>query len=572
MAALEAVGAVLVLDVDKVAFDNYLIPEGFTQRNESGFIGTVRGDWSEVVAAREALLQAIGKEWPAVSEASVVYEGSCNTIALRRKPRDGRSTAFYHPTVGRGRGRSEGMSKYWTSKGVEAAASRYVAACDSATARARRMLRELCGVLSSMLGGLIAASHWSVVLTFAYLHTENSLRKGWTLAELTEGEGVRMDVKGLKPYWMESPPRGTARLNDFSLGEGSSFALITGCNESGKSTFLRSICALALTSNTGLFSPCAEGTAISRLTDLLVMFPRGDRPSEELSAHALECATLKVVDRDACRSAAKALVVVDEFGRATSPVDGAALTVSQLERFVAAGVACLWATHLQADVIRVLSPEVAQGIATWRMRVEDDALLGGDLYPSRKVTYKIESGVCSNSMGIYTANQIGLPSSMVSRAMQLRQMLVGEEVGTPLPERPVEVDLAEAILAVSSQGHSETLLHLSPDSMPPPLYQASSVVYVLALMPRGGGGGGAVQEYYVGETENLSKRLEQHRRRLEETHVITGIDCVLTRGKGEAQSIEGALIRHLQGRGARLISAHDGAHRGTAGIQLNGDV
>ncbi|KAF4681579.1 hypothetical protein FOZ63_026008, partial [Perkinsus olseni] len=572
-AAAEAIERVLVFGSDKVnGDDHYPLPEAFTQRNESGFIGSVKGDWSEVVEARDALLEAMTREWPAASEAAVVYEGSCNTVGLRRRPKEGRSAAFYHPTVGRGRGRGEGTSKYWTTKGVEAAAVRYITACDSAASKARRMLRELCGELGSLLGGLIAASHWCVVLTFAYLHTENSLRRGWAMAHLVEGTKVELSVKGLKPYWMDSPPRGTARVNDFCLGQGSPLALITGCNESGKSTFLRSICALALTSNTGLFSPCEEGSAISRLTDVLVMFPRGDRPSDQLSAHALECATLKVVDRDASRPGAKALVIVDEFGRATSPVDGAALTGSQLERFVSAGIACLWATHLQADVLRVLSPEVVKSIDTWRMRVEDGSLSGDSSHPSRKVTYKIEPGVCNNSMGIYTASQTGLPASMVSRAMQLRRLLADErtvEQLLGLPEKPAEVDLGQALLAVSSQDHVDTLLHLSPESMPPPVYQASSVVYVLALSTCDDA---AVREYYVGETENLSQRLEQHRRRFEGSHVISGIDCILARGKGEAQSIEAALIRHLQSSGARLVSTHDGAHRGTAAVRLNGDV
>ncbi|KAF4672958.1 hypothetical protein FOL46_008107 [Perkinsus olseni] len=572
-AAAEAIERVLVFGSDKVnGDDHYPLPEAFTQRNESGFIGSVKGDWSEVVAAREALLEAMTREWPAASEAAVVYESSCNTVGLRRRPREGRSAAFYHPTVGRGRARGEGTSKYWTTKGVEAAAVRYITACDSAGSKARRMLRELCAELTTLLEGLIAASHWCVVLTFAYLHTENALRRGWAMAHLVEGDKVELGVKGLMPYWMDSPPRGTARVNDFCLGQGSPLALITGCNESGKSTFLRSICALALTSNTGLFSPCAEGTAISRLTDVLVMFPRGDRPSDQLSAHALECATLKVVDRDASRPGAKALVVVDEFGRATSPVDGAALTGSQLERFVSAGIACLWATHLQADVLRVLSPAVVKSIDSWRMRVEEDSLSGDSSHPSRKVTYKIEPGVCSNSMGIYTASQTGLPASMVSRAMQLRRLLADErtvEQLLGLPEKPAEVDLGQALLAVSSQDHVDTLLHLSPDSMPPPVYQASSVVYILALSTCDDE---AVREYYVGETENLSQRLEQHRRRFEGSHVISAIDCILARGKGEAQSIEAALIRHLQSSGARLVSTHDGAHRGTAAVRLNGDV
>ncbi|KAF4709043.1 hypothetical protein FOZ62_018997, partial [Perkinsus olseni] len=161
--------------------------------------------------------------------------------------------------------------------------------------------------------------------------------------------------------------------------------------------------------------------------------------------------------------------------------------------------------------------------------------------------------------------------SMVSRAMQLRRLLADERTAEQLlslPKEPAEVDLGQALLAVSSEDHVATLLHLSPDSMPPPVYQASSVVYILALSTCDDA---AVREYYVGETENLSQRLEQHRRRFEGSHVISAIDCILARGKGEAQSIEAALIRHLQSSGARLASTHDGAHRGTAAVRLNGD-
>ncbi len=110
---------------------------------------------------------------------------------------------------------------------------------------------------------------------------------------------------------------------------------------------------------------------------------------------------------------------MDELGRGTSAIDGAGLAGALLEAMDASNSICgVFSTHLH----EVLSlPLITQHVSKMRMGVKQ-------LSPSEvKLTYKLEPGVCTDSMALHTAQMYGLPELILQRAKVLSGKLDEEE-------------------------------------------------------------------------------------------------------------------------------------------------
>ena len=101
-------------------------------------------------------------------------------------------------------------------------------------------------------------------------------------------------------------------------------------------------------------------------------------------------------------------------------------------------------------------------------------------------------------------------------------------------------------------------MHVPPHHAPPPRLRGRSVVYVLQV---DGSGAAPSRDLYVGESDAIGRRLEEHRRR----YGAEGVHCVLleVESKSDATALEERAIRQLQRRGlARLLNvAGQGARR-----------
>ncbi len=110
---------------------------------------------------------------------------------------------------------------------------------------------------------------------------------------------------------------------------------------------------------------------------------------------------------------------MDELGRGTSAIDGAGLAGALLEAMDASNSICgVFSTHLH----ELLSlPLITQHVSKMRMGIEQ-------LSPSKiKLTYKLEPGVCTDSLALHTAQMYGLPELILQRAKVLSGKLDKEE-------------------------------------------------------------------------------------------------------------------------------------------------
>ena len=165
-------------------------------------------------------------------------------------------------------------------------------------------------------------------------------------------------------------------------------------------------------------------------------------------------------------------------------------------------------------------------------------------------------------MALVTAEKFGIPSHVIRRAEALSVYLPSTSPvvsrGTPTIDNPY-AELIGAfqpsslpdVMQVVEETTGRRALQVSPGWSVPATYDGKSAVYVLKLdsEPR---------RYYVGETDNLRKRLEQHRSKGGIWNKLEAFVIPAPQGKSQARMLESRLIRKMASSGFEMHSITDG--------------
>lgn len=190
------------------------------------------------------------------------------------------------------------------------------------------------------------------------------------------------------------------------------FALITGPNMAGKSTFLRQNALIVIMAQAGSFVP-ADYARIGIADRLFCRVGAQDNLARGESTFLLEMHETAAILNNA---STKSLVIMDEVGRGTGTQDGLAIAwaVSEymLERV---GCRTLFATHYHE-----LASIQHEKLINLSMAVDE---VEGDIVFLRK----IREGAAAGSFGIHVASLAGIPAAVILRAEELRQGLQRQE-------------------------------------------------------------------------------------------------------------------------------------------------
>lgn len=131
---------------------------------------------------------------------------------------------------------------------------------------------------------------------------------------------------------------------DVNIGYDFKTLIITGPNTGGKTVILKTVGLLTLMTMCGILIPVSDGSEISVFEHVLVDI--GDQQSIEQSLSTFSSHMNRVIDILA-QANDKSLVLLDELGSGTDPVEGSALAISIIESLKNKGAEIITTTHYQ---------------------------------------------------------------------------------------------------------------------------------------------------------------------------------------------------------------------------------
>ena len=189
-----------------------------------------------------------------------------------------------------------------------------------------------------------------------------------------------------------------------SLGEKYNTLLISGPNTGGKTVSLKLVGILSLMALSGIFIPAKAGTKISTFEDILCDI--GDQQSIEnnLSTFSAHLMTIINIVNKADKNS---LVLLDELGSGTDPVEGAALAISVI-------------SYLKDKHIKTIVTSHYKELKEYAYSTENVNIAGMDFESvTFKPTYRLIMGQTASSNALEIAKLLGLREDIVNNAKSL---------------------------------------------------------------------------------------------------------------------------------------------------------
>ena len=180
--------------------------------------------------------------------------------------------------------------------------------------------------------------------------------------------------------------------------------IITGCNMSGKSTYIRSIALMTVMAQAGSFVP-ASYASIPIRHQVFARLSIDDSSASGISTFAEEMREMAFILRNID---ARALVIVDELGRGTSTRDGLAIAIAVVEALLQSRALVWFVTHFQ-DLATFLAER--PGLVNKHLQV--------DIQENSHVSmlYKVAEGPTPpEDHGLMLARAVGLPPTVLNTA------------------------------------------------------------------------------------------------------------------------------------------------------------
>ncbi|EXJ96014.1 DNA mismatch repair protein MSH4 [Capronia coronata CBS 617.96] len=200
--------------------------------------------------------------------------------------------------------------------------------------------------------------------------------------------------------------------NDVYATEQKRFQIITGCNMSGKSTYIRSIALIAIMAQIGCFVPAAYAS-VPMTYQLFARVSTDDSIEANVSTFASEMREVAFILRNI---SPHSIVLIDELGRGTSTTDGLAIAIAIAEELIKAKALVWFVTHFR-DVPRILAERA--GVVNLHLAVDINADAS-----KMKMSYKIAEGYEEEKFyGLALARVINLPERVIDTATRVSHAL-----------------------------------------------------------------------------------------------------------------------------------------------------
>lgn len=268
-----------------------------------------------------------------------------------------------------------------------------------------RILHELSGRVRAMIPGLRTNLEVLTELDVAFAVGRWSVRDGCRMPLFGKRLKLRSGRHPLLEKQLRSEGRG-AQLVPLSLEleKGTRVLVITGSNTGGKTVVLKTLGLLTLIAQCGLPVPVGEGTELELFDQVLADI--GDEQSLAASLSTFSGHLNQIGRILAAVGQGRSLVLLDELGSGTDPLEGGALACAVLNALSNRSALTLATTHL--GVVKTYAHEQPHMLnAAVAFNVET-------LQPE----YVLEVGRPGASHALQIARRLGLPKQVVNQAEQ----------------------------------------------------------------------------------------------------------------------------------------------------------
>ncbi|MCI9166188.1 MAG: endonuclease MutS2, partial [Oscillospiraceae bacterium] len=291
-----------------------------------------------------------------------------------------------------------------------------------------RILRELSAEAAGCSGDILSDYDLLVRLDLIFARGQLSYKMNASRPEIRRGGSVCL--RRARHPLLDT---GRAVPIDIELGRKFDTLVITGPNTGGKTVSLKTLGLLTLMAQCGLHIPADAGSAVSVFERVLADI--GDEQSIEqslstFSAHMVNI--VKILEEADGRS----LILFDELGAGTDPVEGAALAIAIIQ-------------HVRDKGGRVAATTHYAELKTFAMTTQgvENASCEFDVETLRP-TYKLLIGIPGKSNAFAISQRLGLDPAVIetARSQMDSESIRFEDVLTQLEEKRqrLEKDQSEA--------------------------------------------------------------------------------------------------------------------------------
>ena len=214
---------------------------------------------------------------------------------------------------------------------------------------------------------------------------------------------------------------------DISLGKDYSTLVITGPNTGGKTVTLKTVGLILLMAYCGVLIPCKENSTIHVFDNIFADIGDEQSIQESLSTFSSHISNIVKITQNITDNS---LILLDELGSGTDPIEGANLAISILQYFHDIGSLVICTTHYQELKNFCLLTDGFEN-ASCEFDVEN-----------MKPTYKLLVGIPGKSNAFAISKRLGLKQEILDKASSLMKSddISIEELMKSIYDNKIEIE------------------------------------------------------------------------------------------------------------------------------------